>query len=72
MEKEQFENKIKEAQQLLKTLNNIDLAEAHKEARKHIGDHFDKLIKTLVERRDQLWKAIDDIFKQTGTYLLLL
>lgn len=75
MEKEQvykqIESKLKETQELLQRLNNIDLEESHKKARKHVEDHFAKLMKALIGRRDQLLEKIDHIFKQRGTPFFL-
>lgn len=65
------ESKLKEAQQLLKKLNTLDLAEGHKEARRRVEDHFDVLSKAVFCRRDKLLELVDSIFNQTGMHSIL-
>lgn len=49
----------------------MSLAKAHKQTRKHVEDHFDKLIKALTERRDQILQKVDLVFTQEGILILL-
>lgn len=67
----QYQTKIIEAQQLLKNLNNIAFAKAHKETRKHVEDHFNMLIKALSERKDYILEKVDKIFTQNGILFII-
>lgn len=68
----QIENKGKEFQLLLKRANNEAMDKAHEEMKKHVEDHFDKLMKALIARKNELLEVVDHIFKQNGIYLFII
>lgn len=68
-EYKQFELHLKETQKRLQNIYSIKCSEAKREIRKQIEDNFDKLMKALTHRRDQLLLSVDHLFQQNGMIL---